>query len=218
MRKSMLGNNRRTIGVFVSQQFQEYQESVSRGICDYATKLGYNVAFFTNFLGYGDFQYEIGERSIADLPQYDKLDGIILLPDTMYVPKFLDKILENIKKNSTCPVVSIRQIISGFYSVLVDDDIVLEGVVRHFVKDHKYRKINFLSGPKNSITSMKRLNTFKKILQEYEIPFEEERVFYGDFWKDSPKLAVDQWFGKQRSIRRPLSVAMTIWQLPLQQN
>ena len=86
----MLGNNRRTIGVFVTQQFQEYQDQVCRGICARAVELGYNVAVFTNFLGYGDFQYEIGERSIADLPKYNTLDGIILLPDTMYVPKFLN--------------------------------------------------------------------------------------------------------------------------------
>lgn len=189
----MLGNNRRTIGVFVTQQFQEYQDLAGKGICARAAELGYNVAFFTNFLGYGDFQYEVGERNIADLPDYKELDGIILLPDTMYVPKFLDSILKNIRKDCTCPVVSIRQKIEEFYNVLVDDDNVLEDIVKHFIVDHGFRKINFLTGPKDSLPSIKRLNTYKTVLEKYHIPYEENRVYYGDFWKDSPRLAVEQW-------------------------
>jgi len=191
----MLGNNRRTIGVFVTQQFQEYQDTVGKGICSRAEELGYNVAFFTNFLGYGDFQYEIGERSIADLPAYDMLDGIILLPDTMYVPKFLNGILDNIRRGCTCPVVSVRLKLNEYYNVLIDDDTVLEEIIRHFVVDHGYKKINFLTGPKDSIPSIKRLNSYKKVLAENNIVFEEDRVYYGDFWKASPKLAVEKWFG-----------------------
>ncbi len=190
----MLGNNRKTIGVFVTQQFQEYQDQVCRGICSRAVDLGYNVAVFTNFLGYGDFQYEIGERSIADLPQYNTLDGIILLPDTMYVPKFLSSIVENIRKECSCPVVSVRQKLEEYYNILIDDDIVLEDIIRHFVVDHGYKKINFLTGPKDNTPSKKRLNTYKRILEENKIPFDEKRVYYGDFWKTSPKLAVEKWF------------------------
>lgn len=191
----MLGNNRKTIGVFVTQQFQEYQAIIGNGICSRAEELGYNVAFFTNFLGYGDFQYEIGERSIADLPNYDMLDGIILLPDTMYVPGYLNRILENIKRDCSCPVVSVRQNIDDdFYNVLIDDTFVLEDIIKHMVVDHGYKKINFLTGPKDNLVSKQRRETFKRILAENNIQFEEDRVFYGDFWKNDPKLAVEKWF------------------------
>jgi ABC-type sugar transport system substrate-binding protein len=54
---SMFENGRKTIGVFITQAHQEFQETLSRGICKKAEELGYNVAFFTSFLGYGEFQY-----------------------------------------------------------------------------------------------------------------------------------------------------------------
>ena len=84
----MLGNGRKTIGVFVSQAFQDFQDILCRGICSRANGLGYNVAIFSNFDGYGEFKYEIGESNIAYLPVYEDLDGIILLPDTMHVKDF----------------------------------------------------------------------------------------------------------------------------------
>lgn len=42
----MFHNGRKTIGVFVTQVHQEYQETLSRGICARASEIGYNVAFF----------------------------------------------------------------------------------------------------------------------------------------------------------------------------
>ncbi len=189
----MFSNGRKTIGVFVTQVHQEYQEIVSRGICMRAHQLGYNVAFFTTFLGYGEFQYEIGERDIANLPRYEKLDGIILLPDTMFVHGLEERVQENIRKYATCPVVSVRQKKDDYYNVLIEDDTVLDDIIRHFIVDHYYRKINFLTGPKDNPVSIQRLNAYKRILAEYGIPYEEDRVFYGDFWKILPKDAVDFW-------------------------
>jgi diguanylate cyclase (GGDEF)-like protein len=189
----MFRNNRKTIGVFATQINQEFQKVLIRGISKKAKELGYNVAFFTNFLGYGEIQYEVGERSIADLPVYQDLDGIVILPDTMYVEGFEQRILENIKKNSKCPVVSVRRKTDGFYNVLIKDDCVLDEIIRHFIVDHGYRRINFLTGPKSNQVAVDRLEAYRKILTEYNIPFEEERTYYGDFWKFMAKDAVNQW-------------------------
>lgn len=196
----MFKNGRKTIGVFVTQIHQEYQETISRGIGMRAWELGYNVAFFTNYIGYGEFQYEIGEREMANLPRYEELDGIILLPDTMSVQGFEEKLHENIRKYATCPVVSVRQKREEYYNVLIKDDTVLDEILRHFVMDHYYRKINFLTGPKDNPVSIQRLNTYRRILAEYGIPYEEDRVFYGDFWKTLPVKAVNQWLSDDDKI------------------
>jgi diguanylate cyclase (GGDEF)-like protein len=193
----MFGNGRKTIGVFVTQVHQEFQETLSRGICIRAAELGYNVAFFTSFLGYGELQYEIGERSIADLPRYENLDGIILLPDTMFsVHGLEERIRDNIAKYGKCPVVSVRRRTEEFYNVLIRDDAVLDGIIRHFIADHGFRRINFLTGPKENPVSMERLKAYRRILEEYGLEYDEERVYYGDFWKYLPYDAVEYWLSK----------------------
>ncbi len=189
----MFGNGRKTIGVYVTQIHLEYQDKVSRGICERAKELGYNVAFFTNYMGYGEKQYEIGENSVADLPKYEDFDGIILMPDTMYVEGFEQKIRDNIKKFSKCPVISIRQKIDEFYNILINDDLVLEEIIRHFIEKHGFRKINFLAGPVDNPASNARLASYKRILTQYNIPFNEDNIYYGDFWKFKSKDAVKKW-------------------------
>ena len=190
----MFGNGRKTIGVFITQLQNEFQEILSKGICKRAKELGYNVAFFTNFLDYGEFKYESGERSIALLPRYQDLDGIIILPDSMFVQGFDKCIREHIAKYAKCPVVSIRQKIEDYYNVLIDDTSVLDEIIHHFIKVHGYKRINFLTGPKDNPVSHVRLEAFKKIMKEYNLVVEEGQTFFGDFWKYRGYDAVRYWF------------------------
>lgn len=200
----MFSNGRKTIGVFVSQVNGEFQEHLSRGISIRAQELDYNVAFFTNFGGYDENQYDLGERKIADLPNYKELDGIILAPDTMAVDGLEQRIRDHISISANCPVVSVRRKIDEYYNVLIDDDTVLEEIIKHFIEDHGFTKLNFLAGPKGFPDSEKRLDSYKRVLSEYNIPIEEERIFYGDFWKIKGIEAVDVW------LSGPLSMPQAI--------
>jgi diguanylate cyclase (GGDEF)-like protein len=190
----MFGNGRKTIGVFITQVNQEFQETLSKGICKRARELGYNVAFFTNFLGYGEFEYEIGERNIALLPRYQELDGIIILPDNMFVHGFVKSIRDHIKDYATCPVVSVRQRIEDYYNVLIDDSSVLDEIIHHFIEVHGYQRIHFLTGPKDNPVSHVRLDAFKRIMKEHNMPAGEEQTLFGDFWKYKGYDAVRYWF------------------------
>jgi diguanylate cyclase (GGDEF)-like protein len=197
-------NGRKTIGVFISQIYEEYQDTLSKGISVRAKELGYNVAFFTNFGGFGQASYDVGERGIANLPNYEDLDGIIIAPDTMAIKSLDSYITKQIKKKSKCPVVSVRRKIDDYYNVLIDDNIVLEEVITHFVIEHGFTRLNFLAGPKNFPGAQRRVDTFKRILNEYSIPVEEERIYYGDYWKVEGYHAVEEWFSS--SLERPQAI------------
>ena len=200
----MLDNGRKTIGVFISQVNSEFQENVSKGISTRAKELGYNVAYFTNFGGYGQQQYDSGEIQIADIPYYEDFDGIIIVPDTLAVEGLESRIKDHIKKRSISPVVSIRREIEGYYNVLIDDGTVIEEIIRHMVVTHGFTRINFLAGPKDFPDSEKRLASYKKVLSEYNIPIEEGRIFYGDFWKNAAGPAIDRWLSS--SLERPQAI------------
>jgi diguanylate cyclase (GGDEF)-like protein len=196
----MYKNNRKTIGVFVAQIHQEYQRVLASGINKRAQELGYNVAYFSNFLGYGEFQYESGEKSIALLPWYGDLDGIITLPDTMFAHGFDEQIKEYVRRYAGCPVVSIRQRSEEFYNVLVEDSTILDDILKHFIIDHGYKKINFLTGPKDNPVSLERLDSYRRIMKEHHLEVKEEQIFYGDFWKFLGYDTVDFWLSEPELI------------------
>jgi diguanylate cyclase (GGDEF)-like protein len=189
----MLDNNHKTIGVFVTRANEEFQEKICKAICQRASELGYNVAIFSNFVGYGELDYETAESNIANIFNYEDLDGIILLPDTMYVKDFKSNIERNIRKYSNCPVVSARQCMEQHHNVLVEDDNILEEIILHFINYHKFTKLNFLTGPIDNPVSIIRLKTYERILKEHGIPFEEDRIYFGDFWKSLGYNAVEKW-------------------------
>jgi diguanylate cyclase (GGDEF)-like protein len=197
----VFGNDKKTIGVFISEVNNEFQDTISKGIITKAKELDYNLAFYTNFGGYGQKAYDKGESYITDLPNYEELDGIIIAPDTMVVPNLEERYKENIKNRSHCPVVSVRREIKDYYNVLVDDYTVLDEIIRHFIEVHNFTRINFLAGPKGSPDADKRLAAYKKILSEHDIPVESDRIYYGDFWRHAGILAVDHWLSS--SLERP---------------
>jgi diguanylate cyclase (GGDEF)-like protein len=189
----MFSNGRKTIGVFISQANDDYQDALIRGISSRAKELDYNVAFFTNFGGYGQPAYDMGEKDIANIPSYEDFDGIILAMNTISIHSMNTCIRKSIRNYSKCPVVSVQQKMNEYYNVLIDDNKVLEELINHFIKVHSFTKYNFMAGPKGLIESEKRLQTFLRILGEHNIPIEEERIYYGDFSKSDGYRAVDKW-------------------------
>lgn len=203
----MFSNGRKTIGVFLSQVNSEFQESLSRGISIRAQERNYNIAFFTNFGGYGQYEYDAGESKISELPDYSKLDGIIIVPDTLAIEGLEQRIRDLIQAYSKCPVVSIRRRVDEFYNVLIDDNTVLEEIIRHFIEVHGFTRLNFLAGPKDYPDSEKRLACFRRIIEEYNIPIEEDRIYYGDFWKNAGQKAVDFWLSGALSMPQAIICA-----------
>ncbi len=200
----MFGNHRKSIGVFVSQVNEEFPDVLCKGIITRARELDYNVAFFTNFGGLGQAEYDLGEAYITELPNYKELDGIIITPDVMHVPNLLNKYKDKIRCESHCPAVSVRREIKEYYNVLINDDTVLDEIIRHFILQHGYTRINFLSGPVGFPDTEKRLANYKRILKEYNIPVEEERIYYGDLMRVTGNNAVEYWLNSDKE--RPQAI------------
>ncbi|NLJ97226.1 MAG: GGDEF domain-containing protein [Clostridiales bacterium] len=195
----MFFNNRKTIGIFISNINNEYQEFLCEGISRRAQELGYNAIFFTSFGGYAQDEYEGGENHITEIPNYEDLDGIIIATDTLIIEGLEQRIRDNIKERSNCPVVSIREKVDDYYNVLIDNNKVLEEVIRHFIEVHGFTKLNFLAGPEDHFDSQIRLESYKRVLTEYGIPIEEDRIYYGDFWKRMGVDAVEYWLSNSHT-------------------
>ncbi len=50
------------------------------------------------------------------------------------------------------------------------------------IEDHKVQKPHFMAGHKNNVFSNERIEVFKKVLAENNMPFDESMISYGDFW------------------------------------
>ena len=192
----MFANNRKTIGVFIFRPVDEFQNKLCRGIIDGSSRYGLNVLFFTSF---GDYAHNVrfvkGESCIVDLPPYEELDGAILVLDTIDIDAVKQNLIENVRERCHCPVVCVREEVSGMHNVVVDNDTSMESIFRHFIEEHGFERICFMTGKKGHEDAEGRLRSFQRVMEECQLPITDRQIFYGDFWKKKGKEACDHFLG-----------------------
>ena len=91
---------RKRIGVILSEAESYYQERLLRGVMTKAFQLDYDVLIFTSFVKESFLKaVSVGEMQIYDVINYDKLDGVIVLADTLKMPGLFDKICRALCRN-----------------------------------------------------------------------------------------------------------------------
>lgn len=178
------------IAVIVSGIDEEYQNTILQGIHEFGSKHNINIC---HFIAYGgilkNHKYDMGEFNIYELANFDLLDGVILLTNTISSPSLAEKIVERVRK-SGIPAVSIDNKFDGFYHIGIDNFSAMEGIVEHIVKDHSAKRINYISGPSDNPESILRFKAYKEVLERYGFPIEEERIYNGLFRGEDGREAI----------------------------
>ncbi len=183
---------RKAIAVMISRVSAEFQRVLVENIEKRAASYGYYTLVYHSFGAYGNNQEFVdGEMYLADMPDYENLDGIILVTDTFAETALADKIIDNVKRRATCPVVCVRRAVADYPAVLVDDENSMEGITRHLVEDHKYTDFCYVGGPEDHPDAINRITCFQRVLAEYGLECTDGNVFYGDFWRNCGDRAVE---------------------------
>jgi len=189
---------KKKIGVIIGEVAQEYQTEIMQCIAKKATELLYDVIFICVYGSYKDgILYADGEKASIYLPDYSSFDGIIVVEDVIDITKIPDALYEELQKNATCPIVYLRTKREGCYSILVDNEAAMRAMTRHFIEDHRFTNICYMSGKRHSIDSMERLKGFIKEMEEHNLEVTDNMIFHGDFWKRTSKKAA-KWFTEGR--------------------
>lgn len=194
MGNGMFSNSRKTIGVILERSIDEFQKKLCEGILSEADKRGYNVAVFSIYGKYGhNEEHFAGDQTLLELPDYEKLDGVVLALDTINQEENRKIIVDNIQAHCHCPVVSIREPVDGACNLLVDNRTCMEPMITHFVEDHGFTRLCFMTGQEDRWDAVERKDCFVNKMGEYGLPALEHQIFYGDYWFNMGKEACD-WF------------------------
>lgn len=134
----------------------------------------------------GDFY--IAEASVYDLIPYDKVDAVVIMAERIKSREVCQKIIDRSNENNI-PVIVIDGDYDDVVKVKYDYASGFECVVRHVIEEHKPKRPHFMAGKKNNQFSDERIEVFKKVLKENNMPFDESMVSYGDFWSVPSRAA-----------------------------
>lgn len=162
---------------------------VTEGIRDCVTANNCNVFFFTCERRYEkSILHDVGEYNIFNLPDFSEFDGVILVNSTIGSGELLSELADRIVKSGV-PAVSLEYYRPDMYNVMIDNKTAMKEVIHHFVVDHGFKRIDFITGPLDNVEARERLTAYREVLAENGIPVEEKRIFTGDYLKDSGKAA-----------------------------
>ena len=150
-----------------------------------------------------DFYFEnytdAGEEEIFELMEPDKFDAVLIYTATFKKDEVAERIAKRVLKAGT-PCISLVSPIEGCVNLTYNFEDAFEEVVRHIVEFHRPKHINFIAGMKNNSFSDERLAVFKKVLTENNIPIEEDRIEWGDFWEGPTDIAVQKFLDSGKPI------------------
>lgn len=183
----------RKIALFMGEN-GEYQIGLSNTIIKEAAKSGNIVHIFTNFGSYGsNLFHALGEKTVIRIPNLGDYDGIVIAADTFGISGMYDELVELILEDADCPVVCVRKGDERFYSVLMDNYSAMRTMVEHFINEHGYRRICFMTGLMSLKDAWDRRQGYLDVMQEHGFTVTDKMVFEGDYWKNRGEEAVE-WF------------------------
>lgn len=163
------------------------------GISEYARRSGYKLLIFNSFIDFGlDDSPENPMKSIYRIINYDILEGIILLPESMKSPEVVAQIALRAKERNV-PVVSIVSPIEGAYNITFDYRKNFRSIISHVIEHHHCRRIFFIAGIKGNSFAEERISCFREEMEKHGLPIDERWIGYGDFWEIPTNKLMDRW-------------------------
>lgn len=189
------------IAVIVAGIDEEYQSNIISGINEYTRKNNVNTSYFAAFGGVlSNSRYDIGEYNIYNLIDLNRFDGVILMTNTVCAPSEKERIIERVRSSGIPAVVFDCSDYPDFYNISIDNSGAMKEIVRHVIERHSAKTINFISGPLSNPEAKERYESFLSVMDEYGLPVEEGRIFFGEFRGIDGKKAIDKFIASGESL------------------
>ena len=184
------------IAVFTSHVYEQMSGMMQKGIIAAAKEYGVKLIFFASFgdsyssRQYGEYSgYDEGDTVSFDIPDLNNFDGVIKI--TTYFSKITENHLEQILKDVRIPVVNIGGLDEARLNICCDDIATFSEIVEHLVVCHGCKDIYHLAGEPGQFFTENRLEAYKNVLLKHGIPYDEEKVYFGNLWFSCGEPALD---------------------------
>ncbi len=186
----IMDKRRKVIGVFGSRIFEWNAMQFISDLKNAGLEKGYFTIAFSVGVDTGEDVEEVRVASkLSGLSRNVDFKAFVLQTETLKNRKLVKEIIK-IGQEKNIPIFSLDGAMDGCYNLNMDYSNGFRQMVHHVIRDHGARHINMLAGYKGNEFSDTRIRIYKEVLAEYGIPFEEERLAYGDFWARPSAKAV----------------------------
>lgn len=160
----------------------EVLESVSAFVKE-AQKRGYSVLVFNSSLEQNtDGKSNSSCFSVYDLIPFDIVDLIVVMRETIK-NRTVTGTISQIAKMRRIPVLSYDGTMEDIPSVYSYSNQAFDEMLEHVFGHHHCKRVDLLTGTRGNYGAECMVMAYREALRKHGLPFEEERVGYGDYWE-----------------------------------
>jgi len=190
----MIFSKRKTIGVFINKTFAVFDNAVFHALEREGKRLNYDIVVFASagyYLTQSD--YDIQEKNIFRFAPLEKLDGIIVVPESYERGEFRD-LLHGMLSRAHCPIVVIRHEDDEYDCVYTEEREAIRPLIRHLIEDHGVKHICFQKGFPGHEESEIRLDVVREEMEAHGLWLGETDVCSGNMWSNCGEEAYSAFF------------------------
>ncbi len=181
------------IGVMIGNVHTQHPMELIRGICEAAKTENVNISFFVGAQGNAlDFwkgdanelsAYNYQYNSLYDYSLIAGLDAIIISYGTLCIYLDRDDREAFASKYRSVPLVILEEYDEDSCdSFIISDNYgSMYTIMEHILTYHGYKKVLYLSGPKNNTDSNERERAYLEAMNAHGLTVTEDMVEYGDY-------------------------------------
>ena len=174
---------RKKIALLIAQADEEYQSDFVRGAMKKAFAEGVDLYVFSMYIKYQNTrEREIGDANIYNLVNYSNFDGIIVLSDMIQTQGVEPAIQKKIHECFSGPVICVDKDSEYFSTFWTDGYRSVYDTICHMIEVHGITDIAYLTGKKDHVHSIRRLDAYRDAMKAHGLSVREDRIYYGDFW------------------------------------
>ena len=182
-------NNRKLIAFMGGMLDQEKNSNFIQELEKECEKQGYFIlAFSFSETTVWDQDRDNCELKLIDLCSHLDIQAIIVQLEFIK-NDYLVVAINKLGQQKGIPVIAMEKHLPGRINISMRYKDGFKSIVKHVIEVHGCRNINMIAGPKGDHFSEERIAAYKEVLSENNIPFEESRLLYGDFWERPAKKA-----------------------------
>ena len=175
-------NGRKLVALCTSRVYEPQNHGFIVKVNERLKAEGYSTLVFTiNSDIYWEEDRVATEKYVFDLIPYDYIDAVIIMDEKIKSHKIAHKIIDKASSHNI-PVVIADGRYENASCINFDYEGGFEKVVRHVIEHHKVKRPHMMAGHFDNEFSNRRIEVFKKVLEENGIEFDKSMISYGDFW------------------------------------
>ena len=178
------------IGVLLPEIVDPLDYELLRGIHTEASALGYDVivycSIYNSQVELQQDAYTHGLENIFTLLLHHRLDGVIFAADRFHNQELNAKIQDMLTQRGI-PCLVLGEERPPLQTIYPRQQDAMYRMTMHLIRTHGCKKIYCITGFPEHLPSEERADGYRQAMQEAGLPFSEQEIFYGHFWRDVPQ-------------------------------